>query len=359
MLVLSLILFQKGRKHQRSLILALYASVEVITNGLNSLTLSAGWSFFDSYPFSHFIYKPIYCLWAPLFYFYYRSCLSANFKLRKKHWIHFLPAAILFVIFFSVLIIKGNAFIKNNLYVNNSFVFKINYVVDIVVKIQYLLYNFLMIKSLIHIERESKLQLTNLKADSLNIKWLRFMVYGYAIGCLGGIAVFLTEIIYKTYPSTLNIISISYFFLFFFGIFYQTITQKSFEKDLKSKPISEPDEEMTNLMQLIEDKIINKKMFLNHELSLLQIANELNEKERNISQAINTLKKQNVNEYINKQRIDFACNLLSENPEKPIFEIMYESGFSTKAAFNLSFKKITGKTPTQYREEFTDSQKYK
>jgi len=45
MLVLTLLLFHKGRKHPRSLMLAIYASVEVLTNGLNSLTLSAGSDF--------------------------------------------------------------------------------------------------------------------------------------------------------------------------------------------------------------------------------------------------------------------------------------------------------------------------
>jgi AraC-like DNA-binding protein len=33
-----------------------------------------------------------------------------------------------------------------------------------------------------------------------------------------------------------------------------------------------------------------------------------------------------------------------------VLEVMYESGFYTKSAFNLAFKKITGKTSTQFRE---------
>src|SRR5690606_23739905 len=99
MLVLTLLLFHKGRKHPPSLMLAIYAAVEVLTNGLNSLTLSAGNSFFDQFPALHFIYKPLYCLWVPLFYFYVRYCFSSDFKLKKKHLIHFIPF-VAFLIFF-------------------------------------------------------------------------------------------------------------------------------------------------------------------------------------------------------------------------------------------------------------------
>jgi YesN/AraC family two-component response regulator len=91
-------------------------------------------------------------------------------------------------------------------------------------------------------------------------------------------------------------------------------------------------------------------MYLEPELTLQQIASALNEKERNISQAINSIQHRNLNDYINSLRIEHACQLLQANKERPIFEVMYESGFSTKGTFNLAFKKITGKTPTQYRE---------
>jgi len=46
MLVLTLLLFHKGRKHPQSLMLAIFATVQVLTNGLNTLSLSAGDDFF-------------------------------------------------------------------------------------------------------------------------------------------------------------------------------------------------------------------------------------------------------------------------------------------------------------------------
>lgn len=350
MLVLTLLLFHKGRNHHRSLILALYASVEVVTNGLNSLTLSAGWSFFDSYPFSHFIYKPIYTLWVPLFYFYYRSCLSSDFRITKKHWPHFLPAVIFFLFFFSIWGIFGNQYIWENLYKKQTFLYRIDFAVDITVNLQYLIYNILMIRSMLQVEQKRPNQKSESPNSELDFNWLRFIVYGYALGCLGGITIFISHLFENPAVEYLNIISISYFFLFFFTIFYNTITQKPYEKETRQKNPVVPDDEMKKLMEIVDEMVMGKKMFLEPELNLQQLSLNLNEKERTISQAINTIKKQNVNEYINSLRIQYACRMLLEDREKPVFEVMYDSGFSTKGAFNLVFKKFTGLTPTKYRE---------
>jgi AraC-like DNA-binding protein len=148
---------------------------------------------------------------------------------------------------------------------------------------------------------------------------------------------------------TINILSITYYFLFFFAIFYNTISHKIENEEVRTKSRPLPDPDMQLLMRRIEELVVGKKMYLEPELSLPQIASALNEKERNISQAINTIQLRNLNDYINSLRIEHACRLLLTNKEKPIFEVMYESGFNTKGAFNQVFKKITGETPTQYR----------
>lgn len=350
MLVLTVLLFHKGRKHPQSLMLAIYASVEVLTNGLNSLTLSGGYGFFDKFPILHFIYKPLYCLWVPLFYFYVRFCFSTNVKLKKKHLIHFIPFFAFLIFFFLIWMVKGNHYIWENLYKADSFLFNAAYAVDITVRIQYIFYNLLMINSLLRIEKDKRLQ--NLAGISLavDISWLRFIVYGYAVGSLGGIAIFVSGLMNNPATPTINLLSITYFFLFFFAIFYNTITHKLNNDEVKPKPglIANPD--MQLLMNRIEELVAEKKMYLEPELTLQQIASALDEKERNISQAINTIQQRNLNDYINSLRIEHACQLLLANKEKPVFEVMYESGFNTKGTFNSAFKKTIGKTPTQYRE---------
>ena len=53
-------------------------------------------------------------------------------------------------------------------------------------------------------------------------------------------------------------------------------------------------------------------------------------------------------EYLTRIRIEKARNLLL-NPNKRISEVAFEVGFQSLSQFNRSFKRITGKTPTRYR----------
>ncbi|MCF8715992.1 helix-turn-helix domain-containing protein [Joostella atrarenae] len=54
--------------------------------------------------------------------------------------------------------------------------------------------------------------------------------------------------------------------------------------------------------------------------------------------------------FVNEYRLVHASKLLAEKPIG-ITEICFESGFNNFSYFNKSFKKFTGKTPSQYRNE--------
>ena len=50
-------------------------------------------------------------------------------------------------------------------------------------------------------------------------------------------------------------------------------------------------------------------------------------------------------------RVDKARRLLSES-DMSVTEISYACGFGTERSFNRNFHSITGRTPTEYRENF-------
>ena len=101
-----------------------------------------------------------------------------------------------------------------------------------------------------------------------------------------------------------------------------------------------------------------QKPYLNHLLTLENLANQLELPPRYLSQIINRHFKQNFFEFINSYRIDESKQLLqmSENSRVTMLKIMELAGFNSKATFNTFFKKTVGLTPTQFRKEYHKTQ---
>ncbi|MEO9003498.1 MAG: AraC family transcriptional regulator, partial [Ginsengibacter sp.] len=56
-------------------------------------------------------------------------------------------------------------------------------------------------------------------------------------------------------------------------------------------------------------------------------------------------------EFLNELRIGHACKLL-QNLELSIADVCFKSGYQNMTNFNSFFKRITSKTPSQYRKEY-------
>ncbi|MNL70597.1 Arabinose operon regulatory protein [compost metagenome] len=55
-------------------------------------------------------------------------------------------------------------------------------------------------------------------------------------------------------------------------------------------------------------------------------------------------------EYLTKVRIEQAKNLLKD-PQNKLYEVCYAVGYTDPSHFSKLFKKITGSTPSAYREQ--------
>ena len=89
-------------------------------------------------------------------------------------------------------------------------------------------------------------------------------------------------------------------------------------------------------------------LYTDSNLTLARVARRLSVPVRDVSGAINRTTSENFSRYINGFRIRHAQEALHET-ELSITEVMFDAGFVSKSSFNTEFRRVTGKTPSQYR----------
>ncbi len=94
------------------------------------------------------------------------------------------------------------------------------------------------------------------------------------------------------------------------------------------------------------------KPYLNSDLTLNQLADQLNVSPHNLSEVINTRFHCNFFDFINAYRIEKVKQDLKDTNKKhlKVLAIAMDAGFNSKSTFNIIFKKQTHMTPSQYRD---------
>ncbi|GGF58040.1 AraC family transcriptional regulator [Alteromonas lipolytica] len=129
------------------------------------------------------------------------------------------------------------------------------------------------------------------------------------------------------------------------------------QRQNNAQPVKRPaslSEDDLLLARQIEHLMEYEKLYLNHELKTIDIANALNVSEYKVGRVIRSLSNAaNVNQFINRYRIAHAKQLLTaqECQHWTILVISLECGFASLAPFNRAFKASEGCTPNQYRQQ--------
>lgn len=91
------------------------------------------------------------------------------------------------------------------------------------------------------------------------------------------------------------------------------------------------------------------KPYLDEKLDLEIASNAIGLSVQQTSELLNSKLGVSFRSYLNAFRIAESKKILKENPEMSIISIAYATGFGSKTAFNVEFKKATGLSPVQYR----------
>ncbi len=104
------------------------------------------------------------------------------------------------------------------------------------------------------------------------------------------------------------------------------------------------------LFAILDREIRTQHWYCQPRLTLNQLSNLSGMTPRDISRSINLVADMSFNDYINQHRIEQIKLALLTDDESNITDLALAAGFSSKATFNLSFKRTTGMTPSEFRK---------
>ncbi|OKH88312.1 hypothetical protein LF95_16960 [Thalassospira sp. TSL5-1] len=127
----------------------------------------------------------------------------------------------------------------------------------------------------------------------------------------------------------------------------------------KSDDASEPDrirliledDEARRIRRDLEKLTRDTDMMFDPLLTMPKMASAVGVKPNQLSFVLNRHIGKSFFDYVNEYRIHAATQRLLDEPDRTILDIAIEVGFNSKSTFNLAFKKITGLTPSAYRQQ--------
>ena len=113
-------------------------------------------------------------------------------------------------------------------------------------------------------------------------------------------------------------------------------------------PSPSRDGEASPLMPRIIAIMETRRVYLNPELKMSDIADALGVHKNTVSACINAQAGCSFTQFVNRYRVEHAQELLRRNPEMKITAVCKESGFSTESSFFRAFRAICNTTPREW-----------
>jgi len=402
MLALSILTIRYGNR-RANFVLAAFVLVESIRLYVLSLIYAPG-------PHSHsLIYSLLHLSYAigPLLYFYVRLLVGPNYRLSWRSLLHFIPIVLGFLLFLPGGPISDAAGVQNTGF-DDMPVAKLRASTfgTIPVFISLFVYSLMALQ---HLQQHSvRIRQEFSDLAEINLRWLQGLVcFCLVSAAVSGVSEFLRGfLLWDMGPRVAVSMLMTVLLLYGIGLFglrqpviFDQGTRQQLRQRLERLSSRTPElagqvpEAMEDLVDETEsqrildaasamvgktddDKLEEKyqktgldeahverlwqnlcalmhsdKPYLQPGLKLAELAALTGTRSNYLSQVINSCAQQNFFEYINQHRVEASCQLLLEQTDESIADIALLVGFGSLSVFNTNFKKIVGKTPTQYRQQ--------
>lgn len=360
-LFLTLMLFFNKKGNQRAnRILGLF----ILCFSLTLIDYVGYWTRYHFYfPYLANMYKPLAFLFGPLLFLYFKQIEEDNIR-WSRYWLHFIPFLLMLVYLGPWFLVPGPS--KMNL---------LQGVVDEVVKQRFffpsipylvpgLIVGHLSIYALLcsrYVQKQKQDDLRNNEPMSrIRYSWYRVLM-GLYIGFVGGY-LFYYVLVNTPYFTLFYDYSISLamtVFIYTVGvlgykqpaIFSGQALQKVFLAPKYQNSSLTPSASQSLLQKLLAF-MKAEKPYLDQDLRLAGLAEQMNSTTHHLSQVINEQLGKSFSDFVNSYRVEAAQKMLTDEKNKDIYiiNIAYASGFNNKTSFNKAFKEMTGCSPSEYRK---------
>jgi len=294
-------------------------------------------------------------LYGPLLWYYTRTLLYPQKKLKTIDSIHILP----FFIFL--------AFVLIQLVTNNAHKAVEHYGYPLIKLAITPFYLF----SVLYILQKHHRRLKNNFSykGEMHHFWLRWITIGaillWIIACIGNI--------YQTFTPADKVLTGDFYLVSFLAIYMFILgfvgfnkteifqQEKREEEDIADEDLQETE---ANIKESTDSKIQTsdaeykelkakmeaEKPYLDPKLTLTKLSRRVNIPSYKLSAIINQKAESNFYDFVNKYRVEAVKTALASGKlsEYSMLGIASDSGFNSKASFNRIFKNMTGLTPTQF-----------
>jgi AraC-like DNA-binding protein len=365
---LSLLLFTKRQKDYSDRLLAawfFFAALHQLLFYLDYQGLN------DQYPFLAGVVIPFPFVHGPFLFLYVSARVGQVTPRQKKlNLLHFLPfvSCIVYMIPFFLLPASQRLYIMKHQGVGYEIFSLVKFIAIIISGLSYVA---LSLRLLYRYQRDIVNRYSNL--TKVDLQWLMYLVVGLAL--IWMVVIFFSDL-YTLMASVVFMSVAGFFGLRHAGVLSgkeQGVAAAVAEWKEEQSPPSVPeadgkkvsryeksgltDEKKAKMAAELDEVMKEKKPYLNPDLTLDLLAAELSLNPNHLSQLINEELKVTFYDYVNTLRVR-EFERLAASPDSRKFTLLalaYHSGFNSKSTFNRYFKKVTGKSPSEYLRDLPES----
>lgn len=307
--------------------------------------------FFSYYPHLFEYDTPMSLLIGPLLYLYIRYQINPKTHLKPLDLLHLLPVVLYIWLLRDFLFSGASAKVQ----MIDKFTIPNFLLVQYLKKAQLLLYGMVCYRLLSRHKRVTRELLSNL--ESRQLQWMQHLLLG--AGLLFGVWMISNEVRWAEPVLGLTLLSFSYW------VAYQSVQQESSFAHVDTErvlPIIEEEpavryrhstltqEYLLPVIKKIQSHMAEHKPYLDGELTLTSLAEQLEINPNQLSQILNEGLSENFYRFVNRYRVEESKLLLLDPAfaRYNILGIAFQAGFNTKSTFNKTFKELTGLSPSEF-----------